>query len=320
MQIYTDANILSNILRKDSSMKKVKVGYLRISSEAQILDRQRRNIKNACPEAILIEEKYTGTTMKRPNWTKLMASCEKGNVSDIYFDEPSRMGRTAKDCFDTYKHLYLDLGINLHFLKGSHINTSVYQQSLANKMSDKITADSADPAANKMLNAILEAIQEYMLALIEKQIFLVFQESENEAKLLGERTKSGLAAAKRRGVKFNNNLGYHYKNKEEWRCRYLIIKYHVDFGGVFGTKKVAVIINHSIQCTQKYIDTLKVEQGMMKLENSKYANKKEYNYEIIGAHEFKEMEDELWVERFGYHMKPIRIVKNKLDENTDMQE
>ena len=293
--------------RRFMSKKRVKVGYLRVSSEQQVLDRQRMNIKRICPDAVLIEEKYTGRTMNRPNWTKLMASCENGTISDIYFDEPSRMGRTAQDCFATYKHLYLDLGINLHFIKGSHINTDVYRESLEGGMS-QVKVDSNDPAADKMLNSIFQAIQEYMLALIEKQIYLVFQEAENEVKLLGQRTKSGLAAAKRRGVRFDNNLGFHYKNREEWRCRYLIIKYHVDFGGEFNTNKVADIIKHSKQCTQKYIDTLKVEQGMIDVRESIYAEREPYNHEVIGADEYKEMEDQLWVERFGKHMKPIVLV------------
>ena len=299
--------------------KRVKVGYIRVSSEQQVLDRQRMNIKQACPDAILIEEKYTGRTMNRPNWTKLLASCENGTVSDIYFDEPSRMGRTAADCFATYKRLYLDLGINLHFIKGSHINTDVYKESLEGKMS-QIKVDSADPAADKMLNSILQAIQEYMLALVEKQIYLVFQEAENEVKLLGQRTKSGLAAAKRRGVRFDNNKGLHYKNKEEWRSRYLIIRYHEDFGGQYNTAKVANIIKHSKSCTQKYIDTLKVEQNMLNAEDSNYADSRPYNHEIKGAKEFKVQEDKLWVERFGHHMIPIVLADTPENTNTDTPE
>lgn len=300
--------------------KKVKIGYIRVSSEQQVLDRQRLNIKRACPEAIVIEEKYTGTTMKRPNWTKLMVSCEKGNVSDIYFDEPSRMGRTAADCFATYKHLYLDLGINLYFLKGSHINTDVYRESMQNQMKS-ISVNSNDDAANKMINSILDAIQEYMLALVERQIYLVFKEAEDEARLLGLRTKSGLAAAKRRGVKFNQNLGLHYRNNEEWRCRYLIIKYHKDFGGQFLTDKVAKIIKHSKNCTLKYLETIKVEQGMMFSEDAKHAEKRPYNYEIKGAEEYKIAEDELWVERFGHRMRKVKLTKNQLQrENMAMQE
>ena len=302
-----------------SEKKKVKVGYIRVSSEQQILDRQRLNVKKACPDAVIIEEKYTGTTMKRPNWTKLIESCEKGNISDIYFDEPSRMGRTAQDCFKTYKHLYLDLGVNLHFIKGGHINTDVYRESLENSMQD-ISVNSQDAAADKMIHSIFEAIQEYMLALVERQIYLVFQEAENEAKLLGQRTKSGLAAARRRGVTFDNNLGLHYKTAEEWRCRYLIIKYHVDFGGVFGTQKVAEIIKHTKQGTLKYLETLKVEQGMMDIKDSKYAEKLPYNHEIRKAAEFKEAEEALWEEKFGKPMKPVQLVDHKLKRNTDTQE
>ena len=292
-------------VKKDG--KKLKIGYIRVSSDQQVVDRQRLNIKRACPECIIIEEHYTGTTMDRPNWNKLMIAAEKGKISDIYFDEPSRMGRTASDCFITYKHLFLDLKINLHFIKGSHIDTDVYNESLQSSM-DKINVDSNDAAADKMINSIFEAIREYMLALVEEQIYLVFKEAENEAKRLGERTRSGIAAAKKRGVRFVTNQGYHFKNKEEWRCRLLVIKYHKDFGGIFDTPKVSAIIKHGDKYTLKILETIKVEQGLLRASKAKHANCEPYNYEIIGAEYFKEKENELWTERFGHSMKEIQLL------------
>lgn len=37
-------------------------GYVRISTPKQSLDRQIRNIKAVEPNAVIVEEKYTGTT------------------------------------------------------------------------------------------------------------------------------------------------------------------------------------------------------------------------------------------------------------------
>lgn len=287
--------------------KKIKCAYLRVSTDDQILDRQRLNIKRICPECIVIEEHFTGTTMNRPNWNKLMQSAEKGYISDIYFDEPSRMGRTAEDCFKTYKHLFLDLGVNLHFIKGSHINTEVFNESLQSCMS-KIEVKSDDKAADRMINTIFEAIREYMLALAEEQIYLVFKEAEDESKRLGERTKSGIAAAKRRGATFITNQGYHFKNREEWRCRLLVIKYHKDFGGIFDTKKVSQIIKHTDKYTKKIIETIKVEQGIIRKDQAPHANKEPYNYEIKDAEHYKEAENSLWMERYGRSMKQVKIL------------
>lgn len=284
--------------------KKHKVGYIRVSTDLQVTMRQKLNIKRACPDCVIVEEYASGRSMNRPNWNKLMQSAEKGYISEIYFDEPSRMGRNAKECFSTYRHLFLDLGIRLCFIKGSHINTDVYNESLQYSMS-RLDLQSNDEAADKMLNTIFSAIQEYMLALVEEQIYLVFKEAEDESKRLGERTRSGMEAASRRGVKFVTNQGYHYKNSEEWRCRYLVIKYHKDFGGIFTTKKVARIIKHTEKYTLKVLETIKIEQGMLDVSKAKYANKEPYNYEIKGAEKYREEENRLWMERFGHLMKEI---------------
>lgn len=47
-------------------------GYCRISTRKQSIDRQKRNIKAAYPNAILIEETYTGTKIDRKEWNKLI--------------------------------------------------------------------------------------------------------------------------------------------------------------------------------------------------------------------------------------------------------
>lgn len=46
-------------------------GYCQISTKKQLIDRQIRNIQTTFPEAVIIEESYTGTSNNRPQWNKL---------------------------------------------------------------------------------------------------------------------------------------------------------------------------------------------------------------------------------------------------------
>ena len=82
-------------------MKKFQIAYIRVSSDQQDGARQKVNILSRCPDALVVEETCTGRTMDRPMWNKIIQSAEGGHISDIWFDEPSRMGRTAKECFNT---------------------------------------------------------------------------------------------------------------------------------------------------------------------------------------------------------------------------
>ena len=51
-------------------MKKI-YGYCRISTKSQSIERQIRNIIKEFPEADIVEEVYTGTSLNRANWLKL---------------------------------------------------------------------------------------------------------------------------------------------------------------------------------------------------------------------------------------------------------
>ena len=100
-------------------------GYCRISTGKQNIDRQIRNIKDEYPEAMIVEEIYTGTKMEgKSGWSWLRTS-DKGTE----FDSVSRMSRDAEEGFTAYEELYHG-GIDLVFLKEPHINTSVYKKAM----------------------------------------------------------------------------------------------------------------------------------------------------------------------------------------------
>lgn len=99
-------------------------GYARISRKEQSIERQRRNIKKEYPQAIIIEEVFTGTKISRPQWGKLFKRATAGDT--IIFDSVSRMSRSASDGVTTYFNL-MERGVNLIFLKEPYINTSTYK-------------------------------------------------------------------------------------------------------------------------------------------------------------------------------------------------
>ena len=126
-------------------------GYCRISQKKQSIERQIRNIKEAYPEAVIIEEAFTGTKIDRPEWNKLYKKAKSRDT--IIFDSVSRMSRNAEDGFNTYEELY-NRGINLVFLKEPHINTDTYKKSLTGLVS----------MTNTNVDFILEGINKYLLA------------------------------------------------------------------------------------------------------------------------------------------------------------
>ena len=64
-------------------------GYARISTKKQSIERQIRNIKAECLEAVIVKEAFTGTKLDRPEWTKLYNKLKSGDT--VIFDEVSRM-------------------------------------------------------------------------------------------------------------------------------------------------------------------------------------------------------------------------------------
>ncbi len=98
------------------------------------------------------------------------------------------MSRNADERFKEYQALF-DMGVSLVFLKEPHINTETYKQAI-NRQFNAI-ADTGDSATDKMINAIIGVVQEYQVALAEKQIRLAFEQSEKEISDLRTRTSEG---------------------------------------------------------------------------------------------------------------------------------
>ena len=103
-------------------------GYCRISTAKQSIDRQVRNIRAEYSTAHIVQEAYTGTSILRPEWSKLYRILKKGDT--VVFDSVSRMSRNAEEGFSLYEDLY-NKGIQLVFLKEHHIDTETYKKALS---------------------------------------------------------------------------------------------------------------------------------------------------------------------------------------------
>ena len=133
-------------------------GYVRISTRKQSIERQIRNIRAAYPEATIIEEVYTGTSLNRKEWNKLQNKLKGGDT--VVFDSVSRMSRTADEGVEAYFELY-GRGISLIFLKEPTINTAVYAEALQNRTLT-ISQDSST-SEGRLIQSIISALNDYCL-------------------------------------------------------------------------------------------------------------------------------------------------------------
>ena len=204
-------------------------GYCRVSTTHQNLTRQENNIKELFPNAIIIKEKFTGTTSARPQWEKLIKSLQSKDNVTIVFDSVSRMSRSALEGFQDYKLLY-GLGVNLIFLNEPHINSSVFKSS-SEKMID-MSIETGNEAIDEYFKGNVELINKLIFKLAEEQIRLAFEQSQKEVDDLHNRIQQGMREAKAQGKNIGNSKGIKLTTKKSKDCKKIIVKYSRDFNGI----------------------------------------------------------------------------------------
>ena len=222
-------------------------GYARISTKKQSIERQIRNIKSAYPEAVIVQEEYTGTKMSRPQWDKLTKKLAEGDT--IVFDSVSRMSRNAEEGINTYFQLY-DKGVKLCFLKEPHINTEVYRES---------ASQSIDLTGNEIADCYIEATNKVLKMIAERQIMIAFEQSEKEVADLHQRTREGIATAKLNGKQIGRAEGSKVVTKKSIEAKKQIKKYSADFEGTLNDIDCMKLIGVSRNSYYKYKAQLKEE-------------------------------------------------------------
>ena len=97
----------------------MKIGYARVSTQDQNLDRQLDNLRSAGCERIF-NEKMTGTRSDRPELKTLLLTLRSGDV--LVIDSFSRLSRSTKDLLDLVERL-TGMGVHLVSLK-EHLDTT----------------------------------------------------------------------------------------------------------------------------------------------------------------------------------------------------
>lgn len=221
-------------------------GYCRISRKEQSIDRQLRNIKNEYPDAVILQEAFTGTKMDRPQWNKLYKKVKSGDA--IVFDSVSRMSRSADEGVQIYFDLY-ENGVQLVFLKEKYINTDVYAENLK----DKIELQGTDE------DEIFKGLNNYFRKLAERQIRIAFEQAEKEVQDLHQRTKEGIETARLNGKQIGCPVGIKKTTKKSIEMKEKIKKMSKEFDGNMKDTEVMDILKLARNTYYKYKREISVE-------------------------------------------------------------
>lgn len=203
--------------------------YTRVSTNRQSTNRQINNIisanNGAYAGALFFNDKFTGSTLDRPEWNRLHKRLMPGDT--VVFDSVSRLSRDAESGAILYEELY-QRGINLIFLNEPHCNTDCYRQAAASII---------PPMGNEIADIYIEATNRVLMLLARRQVAIAFEQAEKERTDLCSRVKDGMRAAKeeaaRQGVEKRYGLaaGTKLVTRKSVAAKEVILKHSKDFNG-----------------------------------------------------------------------------------------
>ena len=215
-------------------------GYARVSTPQQSIERQIRNIKEFDQSAVIYQEHFTGTTLERPAFKKLLKKLKSGDT--VIFDSVSRMSRTAQEGFDLYKQLY-SKGISIIFLKEPYVNSDNYREALQKELA---------ATGNEIADIYIEATNRVLMILAERQFFQAFEQSEKEVKDLQERTREGMMTAAANGKQIGRKPGTRLTTKRVQEALTIIQKVNRSFGGTLTDKETIALVKLDPHTFYKY--------------------------------------------------------------------
>ena len=147
-------------------------GYIRVSTQEQNLDRQIQ-VMEEIPGIQLYIDKVSGVTFDRPEYKKMVKRLRKGDV--LYIKAIDRLGRNYNEVLEHWRVLTKEKGIDIVVLDIALLDTR--------RGKDLLGTFIADLTLN-----------------------LLSYVSQSERDTLRKRQAEGIAAAKKRGVKFGREM------------------------------------------------------------------------------------------------------------------
>ena len=219
-------------------------GYVRVSTKSQKIERQITNILREYPNAVIKQEKATGSKIEvREVFKQLLKIVKAGDT--IVFDSVSRMSRNAEEGFKLYEELF-KRGVELIFIKENYINTGTYKKSL----------DSSVELTGTMVDSILEGINKYLLELAREQIRIAFNQAEKEVTDLQQRTKEGIAIARAKGKQIGRKQGTTIETYKAKMAKQGILKHSKKFNGTLNNKECIKLLGIAKATFYKYVEEL----------------------------------------------------------------
>jgi len=130
----------------------VKIGYARVSTQDQNLDRQMDNLRTAGCERIF-NEKMTGTKSDRPELKTMMLTLRSGDV--LVIDSFSRLSRSTKDLLQMVDQLTA-MGVHLVSLK-ENLDTTTATGKLMLTMLSALSQFERDLIAERTIDGLKAA-------------------------------------------------------------------------------------------------------------------------------------------------------------------
>ena len=207
------------------------IGICRKSRANQNIERQVRNILNKYPNARIIKITCSGAkVIGYKDFEKVIKEVKENKKHKNYklvFDSASRMSRDSEGGCELYEDLF-NHNVSIEFLKEPQINTDVFRKTLNNQI--ELQAKTGNEATDKLINTVIQALNDYTIALAKEQIKKVFDEAETELKNIHQRTSEGLLTAKLNGKRVGTPKGTKLTTKKSIQAKEIIIKHYKVFG------------------------------------------------------------------------------------------
>ena len=207
------------------------IGICRKSRANQNIERQVRNILNKYPNARIIKITCSGAkVIGYKDFEKVIKEVKENKKNKNYklvFDSASRMSRDSEGGCELYEDLF-NHNVSIEFLKEPQINTDVFRKTLNNQI--ELQAKTGNEATDKLINTVIQALNDYTITLAKEQIKKVFDEAETELKNIHQRTSEGLLTAKLNGKRVGTPKGTKLTTKKSIQAKEIIIKHYKVFG------------------------------------------------------------------------------------------